>query len=216
MRWLLELPAFPPLLVVPSCAITILTLAAVLAVTLACVYASRLIALLSLQMDPAAFRVALLSFVSIPVVSILFTYCHIWLALWMTFFPIQFVGLGWQLPWTNVGFPIGWQGIVPWRGREMAQRACRLMTTHLVSVDEILARLDADDFARALGPTLDEMVVAAVDAAGAAAAPFVWARLPAAAKARLHAATLSLGSARVFPSTLFTGFTSIVGVGEVA
>ena len=69
--------------------------------------------------------IELLSFASIPIVSVLSTYFHIWLALYMTFFPTKFIGC-WQLPWTNIGVPFGWQGIVPWKGREMGRTHTRL------------------------------------------------------------------------------------------
>ena len=61
--------------------------------------------------DVTAARKEILAYISIPVVSCLFTYFHIWLALWMMFYPIAFVGVL-QLPdWTgmgNMGLP-GWQ-----------------------------------------------------------------------------------------------------------
>ena len=50
---------------------------------------------------------------SIPFISTIFTFFHIWLALWMTFYPLEFVGvyqLTWSKVWGNVGLP-GWQGI---------------------------------------------------------------------------------------------------------
>lgn len=33
--------------------------------------------------------VTVLEFLSIPLVSVIFTYVHIWMALWMTFYPIR-------------------------------------------------------------------------------------------------------------------------------
>ena len=101
--------------------------------------------------------------------------CSYWLRL--QFFPIKFVGC-WQLPWTNVGFPFGWQGIVPWKGLTMGRRACALMTDHLVSVDEVFGRLDAAKLAEAASATLDKAAAAAVDEAAKSAAPALWATLP--------------------------------------
>ena len=184
-RWLLEQPTFPPICVRPPLGYVLVTLVFAIALTLVCVFRDKIAPLIGQSGDK--FAVALLSFVSIPVVSIVFTYLHIWLALWMTFFPIKFVGC-WQLPWTNVGFPIGWQGIVPWKGREMGRRACRLMTAHLVSVDEMLARLQPEPFARALGADLGRMARETVDAAGMAAAPRVYARLPERSRQSLYSA----------------------------
>merc|ERR1719506_3607011 len=47
---------------------------------------------------------------SIPIVALLFTWFHIWLAIQMMFLPIRFLGI-YQHRETGMG--IGWQGIVP-------------------------------------------------------------------------------------------------------
>merc|ERR1719230_2045841 len=61
----------------------------------------------------------LLKFLSLPVVSVLFTYSHIWLALWMTFYPTEWFGIpGAQL--SESPFGLGWQGIVPSKVRKMS------------------------------------------------------------------------------------------------
>ena len=186
-RWLLSQPSFPPLLVRPPLRYLLFAVLSSIVLILVIVFRDAIAPLIGGGESGDKFAITVLSFVSIPVVSIAFTYCHIWLALWMTFFPIGFIGC-WQLPWTNVGFPVGWQGIVPWKGREMGRRACRLMTTHLVSVDEMLARLQPEPFAYALGESLDRMAEETVDAAGLAAAPRVWARLPERSRQGLYAA----------------------------
>jgi len=38
--------------------------------------------------------------------QVVFTYAHIWLALWMMFYPIDYLGK-WRLPPVNFG--LGWQ-----------------------------------------------------------------------------------------------------------
>lgn len=54
----------------------------------------------------------LLGLISIPVCSVLFTYAHIWLALWMMFYPIDYLGK-FKIPGVNFG--LGWQGILPFK-----------------------------------------------------------------------------------------------------
>jgi len=67
----------------------------------------------------------LLRFGSIPLISIAFTYCHIWLALWMTFYPLEYFGCL-QIPGTNTG--LGWQGIIPFKAEKVRHaRADALM-----------------------------------------------------------------------------------------
>ena len=79
---------------------------------------------------------------SIPLISAIFTYVHIWLALYMTFFPLEFIGCC-QIKGTNVGFPLGWQGIIPFKAEKMARLAVRLMTEQLIDVKEEVGACEA-------------------------------------------------------------------------
>jgi len=124
----------------------------------------------------------LLKYLSIPVVSILFTYFHIWVALWMTFYPVKFRGCL-QIPGTNVG--LGWQGIVPSKSEKMARKACRLMTTRLLDVGEVFARIDPSMVAQELGPVVHSMLTTIIHEVGVQEEPKVWAKLPAMVKNEL-------------------------------
>eukprot|EP00658_Telonema_sp_P-2_P071175 TRINITY_DN60493_c0_g1_i1.p1 TRINITY_DN60493_c0_g1~~TRINITY_DN60493_c0_g1_i1.p1 ORF type:complete len:495 (+),score=108.39 TRINITY_DN60493_c0_g1_i1:109-1593(+) len=124
----------------------------------------------------------LIKFGSIPLISIGFTFCHIWLALWLTFYPLEFFGL-WQIPGTNVG--IGWQGIVPFRAEGMARHALELMTTQLLSVEEVFCRLEPDQVAAQLDDTLQADLAAIVEQASSKFLPQVWPLIPAISKHEL-------------------------------
>jgi len=76
---------------------------------------------------------------SLPLISIAFTYVHVYFALWLTFYPVAYVGCL-RIPGTNVG--LGWQGVVPFKAPQLAQRALDLMTRRLIRVDEMFARVD--------------------------------------------------------------------------
>ncbi len=69
---------------------------------------------------------------AILIVSVLFTWFHIWLALWMCFYPLSFVGIG----------VLGWQGIVPRKASKMANKSCDLMVDRLIIVNELIDRID--------------------------------------------------------------------------
>lgn len=97
----------------------------------------------------------ILNYASIPLVSIAFTYVHIWAALWMTFYPINFFGCC-QIPYTNVG--LGWQGIIPFKAESMARKTVKLMTENLIDMEEIFARLDPCEFIRVISPALKPMI----------------------------------------------------------
>jgi len=62
----------------------------------------------------------------------------------MTFFPLAYVGIGPQIPGTNVGFPLGWQGIIPFKAEKMARMAVKLMTEQLIDVKEEFSKLDVN------------------------------------------------------------------------
>jgi len=124
----------------------------------------------------------LIKYLSIPVVSILFTYFHIWVALWMTFYPVKFIGYL-QIPGTNVG--LGWQGIVPSKSEKMARKACQLMTTRLLDVGEVFARIDPSMVAQELGPAVHNMLTTIIHEVGVQEEPKVWAKLPAMVKNEL-------------------------------
>lgn len=118
---------------------------------------------------------AILRFGSIPVISLLFTYFHIWLALYMTFYPLEFVGCC-QIPGTNVG--LGWQGIIAHKGEAMARKAVRMMTTQLMDVKEIFSRIDPDHVATELEPILHGTIADIIDTMANKYNPTLWRLLP--------------------------------------
>lgn len=117
---------------------------------------------------------------SIPFVSVVFTYFHIWLALWMTFYPIEFKGI-YQLKnsktWANVGLP-GWQGIVPSKAEKMARTAVKLMTTKLINIKELFGKVEPLRVAAELGPMLNTNTREIVDAIASKSNPTLWAMVP--------------------------------------
>ncbi len=79
---------------------------------------------------------------SILLVSILFTWFHIWLALKMCFHPLDFVGFRFRK------LLFGWQGVVPSKARRMATISCDLMIDRLIHVDEIIDRIHPSEMYR--------------------------------------------------------------------
>ena len=68
------------------------------------------------------------------------------LALEMTFYPIEYLGIEWfrikDQPWGL----FGWQGIIPTKAEKMAKTAITLLTTRLFSLEELFARIDPEKF----------------------------------------------------------------------
>lgn len=169
---------FPPIFVVPPISVWLI-IAFVFTGYMVCIFVPTISDYLS---DHGAAWKELLIYGSIPGISILFTYCHIWLALWMTFYPIQFFG-PWQLPGTNVG--LGWQGIIPFKAEKMARISVRLMTSKLISVREIFSRLDPNRVSAELVPYLRSVLWQIIDGVSKVHSPEVWALLPAKMKLEL-------------------------------
>jgi uncharacterized membrane protein YheB (UPF0754 family) len=116
-----------------------------------------------------------LEYGSIPLVSIAFTYTHIWIALWMTFYPVAFFGI-WQIKGTNMG--LGWQGIVPSKAEKMARTSVRLMTTQLLNVSEVFSRINPDEVVRHMSPVLVKSLRVIIDKAATAYRGDVWHMMP--------------------------------------
>jgi len=173
---------FPPLFARPPSWLLLfcLTLGGGIALS-ATAFAASLAPLLGVKTGAEA-RELLLKAASIPLVSILFTYCHIWLALWMTFLPVDFVGCA-RIPNTNVG--LGWQGIVPFKALVFARKACDNLIPALISPQECVGRVDAEALVVERREDFDALAVAAVEAAVAVAAPRVWRRMPVSAQKRV-------------------------------
>ena len=67
------------------------------------------------------------------------------LAIKMTFYPVNFIGIGVKglKPIGWAGFPaIGWQGIIPAKAGEMAAKAVDLITAKLIDVEEQFAKIN--------------------------------------------------------------------------
>jgi len=96
------------------------------------------------------------------------------MALWMTFNPIEFVGI----------YPpyLGWQGIVPRKAEKMAAKAVDLMTTKLIRMEEVFERVDPRKVAEILTPVLHNTLDSIVNEIGMLHAPTAWVLIPAKVK----------------------------------
>ncbi len=116
---------------------------------------------------------------SIPVTSAIVGWATNVIALKMTFYPLDFVGIR---PF------LGWQGIIPAKAESMARRTVDLITTRLVGVQEVIDRLEADKVIDALAPEMGDMLAGVIDDVMAAEHPELWAVVPDAVKEEIFAA----------------------------
>lgn len=106
---------------------------------------------------------------SIPVVAMLFTWFHIWLAIQMMFRPLRFIGL-FQCP-RGSGCGLGWQGIVPRKAHKMASSAYTNARPYLDGPREWLARVDSRDLVQQVRPQLKRLIKEALSNVGRAHMP---------------------------------------------
>lgn len=96
----------------------------------------------------------LLPYFAIPVISGLVGWGTNALAIHMTFYPVEFVGIR---PF------LGWQGIVPSKAAKMAEKSVDLMTTKLIDVQEIFSRIDPKHVSDDLQPVLERIARQMID-----------------------------------------------------
>ncbi|EGZ17293.1 hypothetical protein PHYSODRAFT_360475 [Phytophthora sojae] len=160
---------FPPMVEVPSVPIIVSCVLVVILIILCFTVLKG--PLEDIGIDSAS----LVTYGSIPLVSVVFTYFHIWVALWMTFYPLEYTGCM-QIPDTNTGF--GWQGIVPSKGEKMARQAVQIMTHQLLQVSEVFARIEPAQVVKELEPILFNTIHTVVEDMALKYSPELWAVLP--------------------------------------
>ena len=71
-----------------------------------------------------------------------------WVALKMTFYPLDFHGIP---PY------LGWQGIIPRKAHKMASKSVDIITERLLNVEEVFNKIDPNEVEKELKPTLEEV-----------------------------------------------------------
>ena len=115
-------------------------------------------------------------FLTIPVISALVGWITNVLAIHMTFYPVEFVGIR----------PFGWQGIVPSKARKMAETAVELWTTKLLDIGTEFSKIEAGRIAEEMGPAVDQLSRQIIDEVMDAKLAKVWARTPQHMKEKIY------------------------------
>jgi uncharacterized membrane protein YheB (UPF0754 family) len=113
-------------------------------------------------------------YVAMPFAMALIGYVTKLVAIEMMFRPLEFRGL--RAPF------LGWQGIVPRRAAKMAGIAVDLMTSRLISPQEVFERLDPDRVAREVEEPLIEAMEQITREVAAQYQPGLWESMPEAAR----------------------------------
>ncbi len=120
-----------------------------------------------------------LKFATIPIIAGVIGYGTNWVAVRMTFWPLEFVGI--REPW------LGWQGIIPARSKKMAAIAVDSTLSKLGTLSEIVEEMDPEAIADHLIVHARAMVPAQVEAFAMRENPVLWQTLPPPVKAAVVA-----------------------------
>lgn len=116
-------------------------------------------------------------FVSIPFVAAIVTWIHVWMAMQMVFYPLDF--------WGKPPF-LGWQGIIPRKAKKMAGIVVDKSLAKLGSLDEFFAEMEPEKIAAHMSRAVSSRVEEFTDEIMAERNPVLWENLPMIVKARVY------------------------------
>ncbi len=106
---------------------------------------------------------------AIPITAGIVGYITNWIAIKLTFYPLEFIGIK----------PIfGWQGLVPANAGKVAGISVDLMVNKLLKVEDQFAKLDAEVVAKEMEPILKKHTSKTIDEALTAEVPLLWKNAP--------------------------------------
>lgn len=115
--------------------------------------------------------------ISIPFVAAIVTWVHVWMAMQMVFWPLEFIGIP---PF------LGWQGIIPRKARKMAGIIVDKSLNKLGSLDEFFNELEPEKIAAHMAKTVSLRVEEFTDEIMAERNPVLWENLPNIVKQRVY------------------------------
>lgn len=110
----------------------------------------------------------LLPYLSIPIVSAMVGWITNIVAINMTFYPINYVGVR----------PFGWQGIIPSKAKKMAETAVELWTTKLLDIGTQFSKIKPNKVAEEMAPSIEHLSKQIIDEVMEAKLPKIWERTP--------------------------------------
>ncbi|WP_394260978.1 hypothetical protein [Moraxella boevrei] len=121
---------------------------------------------------------------TIPFVTALVTWGHVWMALKMLFYPIKF----WGIPIKNFpGGGIGWQGIVPRKAGKISGVIVDQALSKLGSLDEFFQAMHPEEVAEYISHAMNDNLENLIDEIMNERSASLWNSLPYAVKRRIYA-----------------------------
>ena len=127
-----------------------------------------------------------IAMLTIPPVTALVTWAHVWMALEMLFYPIKFWGIRVaKMPFGLAGF--GWQGIVPAKAGKISGVIVDQTLSKLGSLDEFFRAMEPEEMAEFITSTVDKNLESLIDEIMLERYYGLWSHLPYAIKRRIYA-----------------------------
>lgn len=126
-------------------------------------------------------RGELIPWLMIPPVAAIVTWLHVWMALKMVFYPMDFWGI-------RIGpLPLGWQGIVPRKAGKIAGIITDQTLTKLGSLHEFFEAMDPGEMADLISEYIDQDLENLIDDVMNTRHASLWSNVPYAIKRRVYA-----------------------------
>ncbi|GAB4414873.1 MAG: DUF445 family protein [Bacteroidia bacterium] len=107
-------------------------------------------------------------YATIPLISGLVGWITNVIALKMTFYPLDFVGIG----------KLGWQGIIPSKAGSMAGKAVDLLTENLITIEDRFEQIEPERVAEEMEPALNRMGTQIIQETMEEHIPVIWETTP--------------------------------------
>jgi uncharacterized membrane protein YheB (UPF0754 family) len=119
-------------------------------------------------------------YITIAPVAAVVTWMHVWMALNMMFYPINFWGI-------RLGpIPLGWQGIVPRKAGKISGIIVDQTLSKLGSLQEFFTAMDPVEMAQMIGEDIAEELEYLIDEVMLERNPTLWENLPYSVKRRIY------------------------------
>ena len=127
-------------------------------------------------------------FVSIPLVAAIVTWVHVWWAMQMVFYPLDFVGIKTLQLEKAIGLhPFGWQGIIPRKARKMSDIVVERVIRKMGSVSDFLRQMEPEKVAAHVAASVAANIEDYTDEVMRERNSVFWDNLPVGIKKRIYA-----------------------------
>ncbi|MDF2446049.1 MAG: hypothetical protein K0S46_1285 [Moraxellaceae bacterium] len=127
-------------------------------------------------------------FISIPFVAAIVTWAHVWWAMQMVFYPLDFIGIKTPQLEKALGLhPFGWQGIIPRKARKMSDIVVERVIKKMGSVSDFLRQMEPEKVAAYVAESVAANIEDYTDEVMRERNSIFWDNMPVAVKKRIYA-----------------------------